>query len=938
MELDVGQRAVVEHITALAGCALVTGGPGSGKTTALVLGAAALVASGVPLSRVVVLTSSRAAAQRLRRQIVAEIGTTQVGARVTTPHGWCRSLVAQYGDAALATCRLLSAPEQDYRVRELAGGVDWPPDLRPAATTPAFAGQLRFLLARARQLGLDPGDLAAAGRAAGRDDWVGAADFFSSYLDVIDGEQVLDYAELVHRSRLLLTRSDVAAAVSAHTSAVLVDEFAECDESVVALLRDVWRAGVPVTTFGDATTAVFGFRGAWPGALKRFPDEFADAIGPAPVIALSGCWRRPAQREAWSAPTSDDETALVAQCLWQAHAGAAWGDMAVIARSGGPALVRLARGLAAAGVPVRVEGETLALADVPAVAVLLDALRLVVDVAQGAASDGQWLGFWCSPVVGLDEMDMTRLDGLDEVLAVRDGATARMHELAASLPACSPAEVLWGVWTLGDWPQRLRAAALAQASGAERANRDLDAVIALFDLADGLTQRGADGVDALTTLVRQQVVQRDRARESSAGDAVTLLGAFQAKGRGWPVVAVTGVNEGEWPMRSVPSSLLEPERLAADGQLPPMTRGEQMRAERRLFTLATSRACRHLIVTGAGEEPSRFLSEISLTAQPWAGGGEPQSAGQLVGQLRAVASAPETAPGLVDEAARVLARLRGVADGADPAGWWWVGGSTPGSRPLSPPGRPLRLAASTVRRVLDCPRAWFLADRAGAAPVPGPQASFGLLAHALFATCAAGPVPADTVESMIAAAWPGMGFRSKWQADGRLEALRQGLERYLAWRDSRRRRLLGTEIDFRHVWLTDAGPVEVTGRVDRLEMDEAGRLVVIDFKTSLSPRIEQHVDQMGLYCLGAASGAFEALAPGVRAVAEPELVWPLAVPRQTDRGCRVDPVPLTDVLPALGSAARVVMSERFDAIAGPACRSCVFWAGCPALAVGVADA
>jgi len=945
--LDDAQQLVVDGVAQRSGCLLVTGGPGSGKTTALVAAVSQLVRDGVPLSRIVVLTHARPAAQRLRRQIMQVIGGAQVGLRITTPHGWCQALLQNSLTPGQRPWRLISAPEQEYRVRELLNSPGslrfrWPLDLAQAVATPAFAAQLRFLLARTRQLGMDPSGLAQAGRAAGRDDWVAAASFFSEYLDVLDAEGVIDYAELVHRCRVLLAEPDVQAGVRAHTEAVLVDEFAESDESVVALLRDIWRCGVPVTAFGDASTAVFSFRGAWSAALRRFPVEFADAAGPAQVVELTSQWRVPPVREALMAGSQDDEAAAVAERLWLARAGGAeWSQMTVIARQSGPALARLAASLAAAGLPVRVEGELLALADVPAMKVMMDALALVVDAAQ--APPDQWVRVLCSPLVGLDEIDLRRLAGLGEECPPATAARAGLTDLADRLGQLSPGEAAWGVWTLAGWPDRLREAALGRREDALRANRDLDAVIALFDLAGTLSERrGAEAVVALIDLVSQQVVQRDRARESESGDAVTVLSAYQAKGRGWPVVAVTGAAEGAWPMDGWTDSLLEPERLEVGGAGPALGRRDQMSAERRLFTLAATRAVQHLIVTGSpGVDSetatlSRFATGMGLVAADWqAGPSAGASARSLVGELRGVAMSPDEAPGLVSAAAACLARLH-----AEPRDWWWVGGMTAGQQPPVGFG-PAQITATSVAALLACPRAWFMQAN-GAAPPPGVAMGFGSVAHWLFDAYAAGQP--DDAWPQVEQFWDTLPFRAPWQSSASRAGLEEAMARFLIWRDGRKgRRLLGTEIDFRTEMTTPAGQVQVSGRVDRLELDDAGRLVVIDFKTGRTPDVKAYVDQLAIYRLAVEQGVFEDLAPGARVAAPPELVWPRLEPRARaicDVGCRVDAVadePEGGIVARLGQAVAIPQAERFDATPGVACRYCAFQDGCPVQSLGVVN-
>ncbi|MCL2490839.1 MAG: ATP-dependent helicase [Propionibacteriaceae bacterium] len=968
--LDDAQRSVIDKAADRSGCLLVTGAPGSGKTTALVAAVSKLVSDGVPLGRIVVLTHTRPAAQRLRRQIMEATGGAQVGLRITTPHGWCQALWQSSRPPGHAALRLISAPEQEYRVRELLDSdlrVRWPPELAQAVTTPAFAAQLRFLLARTRQLGMDPDGLARAGRAAGRDDWVSAASFFDEYLDVLDAEGVLDYAELVHRCRVLLAEPDVRASVRAHTEVVFVDEFAESDESVVALLRDIWRCGVPVTAFGDPSTAVFNFRGAWPAALRRFPGEFADASGPAPVIDLPGRWRVPDIREALLVGSQDDEAAAVAQRLWLARSGGVeWSQMAVVARESGPAVVRLASGLAAAGLAVRIEGEVLALADVPAVKVLMAALRLLIDAA-GATAD-RWVEVLCSPLVGLDEIDLRRLAGVispaddwpetvvtglgatcpaegdAEVWGKAKAALTGLADLAGRLEELSPDEVAWRVWTLAGWPERLREAALGSQEDALRANRDLDAVIALFDLAATLPgRRGAEAVGALTDTVSQQVVQRDRARESEVSNAVTVLSAYQSKGRGWPVVAVVGAAEGAWPGDGWTDSLLEPERLEPDGAGPVSGRREQMGAERRLFNLAASRASRHLIVTGSpGVDSevaalSRFAVGMGLVAENWDGGAASAahlSARALAGELRGVGASPDAAPGLVLAAAAGLAHLR-----CDPRDWWWVGGLTAGQRPIAGSG-PAHITATSVATLLACPRAWFMRN-AGGAPRPGVSMGFGSVAHALFEAFSTGLPPGD-IWSEVDQVWATLPYRAAWQSSSGRQDLEDAVSRFLAWRDGRKgRRLLGTEIGFRTEVTTPAGPVEVSGRVDRLEMDMSGRLVIVDFKTNRTAEPKAYLDQLAIYRLAVQQGVFESLAPGVRRAAPPELVWPCVEPRVrafADVGCRVDGVadePEGGIVSRLGRVAAILKAERFDAVRCADCRYCAFLDGCPAQALGV---
>ncbi len=82
--------------------------------------------------------------------------------------------------------------------------------------------------------------------------------------------------------------------------------------------------------------------------------------------------------------TASEEAAYIAGDPAPTHTSTAspWSRMAVLVRSTAGSLGTLRRALVTAGVPVGVRGEDLPLAEQPAVAVLLDVLRCVVDPAR----------------------------------------------------------------------------------------------------------------------------------------------------------------------------------------------------------------------------------------------------------------------------------------------------------------------------------------------------------------------------------------------------------------------------------------------------------------------------------------------------------------------------------------------------------------------------
>ncbi len=201
------------------------------------------------------LTFSRKAAVELRDRMALRIGAARAP-RATTFHSFCYALVRAHQDSDLFVepLRLLSGPEQDVAVRELLAGqpdlerlglahMRWPDELRACLTTRGFADEVRAVLARSRELGLGPGSLDAFARRIGRPDWRAAAAFLAEYLDVLDLQGVLDYAELVHRAVLLAHRPEVAEKLAAQYDAVFVDEYQDTDPAQVRLLHALAGGG-----------------------------------------------------------------------------------------------------------------------------------------------------------------------------------------------------------------------------------------------------------------------------------------------------------------------------------------------------------------------------------------------------------------------------------------------------------------------------------------------------------------------------------------------------------------------------------------------------------------------------------------------------------------------------------------------------------------------
>ncbi len=292
--LDAAQQRVVDH---KGGPLLVLAGPGTGKTTTIVAAVAERIERrGTDPSRILVLTFSRKAAGELRDRITARLGRTTSEPLALTFHSYAYALVRrEFVLAGDQPPRLLSAPEQLLEIRRMLRGEaadasgNWPDRLRPALATRGFAEELRDVLMRAAERGLDGKALRQLGRKSGRDDWVAAGAFLDRYSARFDLAPVpaYDYAEVVRIAASLLTRQATRQRERDAYDAVFVDEYQDCDPAQEALLRALAGDGRDLVAVGDPDQSIYAFRGADVRVLTSFPDQFLGPDGaPAPVVAL----------------------------------------------------------------------------------------------------------------------------------------------------------------------------------------------------------------------------------------------------------------------------------------------------------------------------------------------------------------------------------------------------------------------------------------------------------------------------------------------------------------------------------------------------------------------------------------------------------------------------------------------------------------------------
>ncbi|WP_435854276.1 UvrD-helicase domain-containing protein [Streptomyces subrutilus] len=621
----------------------------------------------------------------------------------------------------------------------------------------------------------------------------------------------------------------------------------------------------------------------------------------------------------------------------------------------------------------------------------------------GGAVGGGWVGvedalvLLASPLGGMDAADLRRLGRAlrDEeraagvkVPAPSDVLLARALAEPERLTAHDPAhargaqrlglllrktrellhgggtaeEALWTLWDGTPWPQRLERRARRGGASGRNADRDLDAVCALFDTAARAEERtgGRGALNFLEQLEAEDIAADTLTGRAVRSDAVRLMTAHRSKGLEWSLVVVAGVQEGLWPDLRRRGSLLEADRIGRDGLAEPLTPGALLAEERRLFYVAATRARDRLVVTAVkapaedGDQPSRFLNELGVPPKDVSGRPRrPLAVPALVAELRATTVDPDASPALRDAAARRLARLAALTDDEDrplvpaahPQRWWGLYEPTRSTVPLRDRDRPVALSGSALDQLANtCSLQWFLGREVKAdAPSTAAQ-GFGNVVHVLADEVASGRTPADLAVLMerLDTVWDALAFDAPWKSAQEKENARAALERFLRWHTTDRggRSAVATEHEF-DVTL-DAGPyaVRVRGSMDRVEADPQGRAYVVDFKTGRAAPTKDEVarhPQLAVYQLAVREGAVDEVFDGSRPrPGGAELVQLRQGAPAREGGDEVpkvqaqQPLDGTWVGDLLATAAGRVLDERFAPATGRHCDHCAFRAACSA--------
>ncbi|MDH7599410.1 MAG: UvrD-helicase domain-containing protein [Sedimentisphaerales bacterium] len=260
--LDPDQLAAVEH---LQGPALVLAGPGTGKTRVLTFRIAQLIQKHrVAPSQILAITFTRKAAEQVRQRLSALL-----------PEDQAQSVwVGTFHQFGLSVLRELLAADPviiDQGQRELL--------LTHMGCKKDRIGKIDQAIAMAKQRLLDPDKL----------EDIELAQILRQYEDFLRAHNLLDLEDLICRpARLLSQDGNLAGQFRQRFRYVLVDEYQDVNLAQYQILRGLCPDdGSNIFAIGDPNQAIYGFRGADVGFIRRFTEDYPSAR----IYRLSNSYR-----------------------------------------------------------------------------------------------------------------------------------------------------------------------------------------------------------------------------------------------------------------------------------------------------------------------------------------------------------------------------------------------------------------------------------------------------------------------------------------------------------------------------------------------------------------------------------------------------------------------------------------------------------------------
>ena len=652
--LNSQQRAAVTHE---GGHLLVVAGAGSGKTRVLTTRISYLIATGrMRPSEILAITFTNKAANEMRERLEQMIGPTARRMWISTFHSAClRILRAEHKALGMrSTFTIYDSADSNRLMTMVAREENIDTKQHPPKALLRRVSDLKNEMIGAEQFGRGELD---------RDDAV-VAEAYLGYQRRLRAANAVDFDDLIMLTvQLLRNNPQIAEHYRRRFRHVLVDEYQDTNTAQYELIRELVGDETDdphgeLTVVGDADQSIYAFRGATIRNIQDFEKDFTDArsilleqnyrstqniLSAANAVISNNAGRRP--KRLWTdsgsgekivgyvADAQSDEASFVVEEIDALRdKGMKYGDIAVFYRTNAQSRA-LEEMFVRSGIPYKVVGGTKfyerkeikdALAYLQGIANPDDtvSIRRILNeprrglgakaeqtVAMHAARWGISFGAALTDVAHPDaaiEAGRSPVDGLQaRASKTMTEFVAMLEDLRAKAEAgAEPADILDEVMDRSNY------LAILQKSNDPQDEVRVENLAELHSVASDFRVVNDDGTlgDFLDQV--SLVADSDQIPDEDGGEGeVVLMTIHTAKGLEFPVVFVTGMEDGTFP------------------HIRAMNSPEELEEERRLAYVAFTRARQRLYITRAGSRSqwgapqelpaSRFLEEVPDDTIDW---------------------------------------------------------------------------------------------------------------------------------------------------------------------------------------------------------------------------------------------------------------------------------------------------------------------------------
>jgi DNA helicase-2/ATP-dependent DNA helicase PcrA len=596
--LNPAQREAVEHVQ---GPLLVLAGAGSGKTRVLTMRIAALIdRHGVPPERIFAVTFTNKAAGEMKHRIGQLLNRDPAGLWIGTFHSLSARLLRREAEL-LGFTRQFTIYDEDDRLSLIRRLMD-----QQGHSAKEFPPKVVEALISAAKNRMVPPSQLASGSPPGRLGQV-ASEVYSALAPALKAANAMDFDDLLlHPLTVFREHPERLRAYQNRFSFILVDEFQDTNRAQYELIRLLGAHG-NVAAVGDDDQSIYGWRGAdvrnmqdflkdFPGAkLVRLEENYRstqvvlDAANG--VIAENSgrigktltTRRRGGETVTLVAAADErDEAEWVVRELQKRSAAADWRyqEMAVLYRTNSQSRA-LEEAFRRAGVPYRLVG-AISFYERREVKDLLAYLRLV----SNPSDDEAFLRAVGVPRRGLGE---TSLATLGQAAAQWSKPLLEAARIADRIPDLRPnvreafrkfAALIHGAVQLRELPpagllehiiQAIDYKAVLDAEGSDGADRwenVRELVASAANWSEVVPVDTESGETPLERFLAEAALLSAVDKEEGDEQGVTLMTLHTAKGLEWPLVVLTGLEDGLFPSARAaeqPNGIEEERRLCYVG-------------------------------------------------------------------------------------------------------------------------------------------------------------------------------------------------------------------------------------------------------------------------------------------------------------------------------------------------------------------------------------